>query len=158
MMGLMVLGIFAVYLAVSVWVVTAASGWAKANNKKPWLWVKENLGVETLDSLKYLETAKHTGEKGNSSWTYQLNSGLIRKSTEFSISSWLPLYKQEETIAETDTNTILIRYVDFWAGYFDENSISNLKWTENRGQTTINFNIITINHNLSSSLLQILKP
>ena len=170
MMGLMVLGFFAVYLALSVWAVTAASGWAKANNKKPWLWgglaafvmynlvfwdliptliahkyycetqagfwvyktpeqwVKENLGVETLDSLKYLETAKHTGEKGNSSWTYQLNSGLIRKSTEFSISSWLPLYKQEETIAETDTNTILIRYVDFWAGYFDENSISNLKW------------------------------
>ena len=38
MMGLMVLGFFAVYLALSVWAITAASGWAKANNKKPWLW------------------------------------------------------------------------------------------------------------------------
>ena len=38
MMGLMVLGFFAVYLALSVWAVKAASGWAKANNKKPWLW------------------------------------------------------------------------------------------------------------------------
>ena len=37
-MGLMVLGFFAVYLAASVWVVKAASGWAKANNKRPWLW------------------------------------------------------------------------------------------------------------------------
>ena len=38
MMGLMFLGFFAVYLALSVWAVKAASGWAKTNNKKPWLW------------------------------------------------------------------------------------------------------------------------
>ena len=38
MMGLMVLGFFAVYLALSVWAVKAANGWAMANNKKPWLW------------------------------------------------------------------------------------------------------------------------
>ena len=38
MMGLMVLGFFAVYLALLVWAVKAASGWAKTNNKKPWLW------------------------------------------------------------------------------------------------------------------------
>ena len=38
MMGLMALGFFAVYLALSMWAVTATSGWAKANNRKPWLW------------------------------------------------------------------------------------------------------------------------
>ena len=51
MMGLMVLGFFVVYLAVSVWVVKAASGWAKANNKKPWLW--GGLAVFVMYSLVF---------------------------------------------------------------------------------------------------------
>ncbi len=38
MMGLMVLGFFAVYLLISIWVTSKAASWAKANNKKPWLW------------------------------------------------------------------------------------------------------------------------
>jgi len=38
MMGLMILGVLAVYLIVSIWVTQAAAGWAIANNKKPWLW------------------------------------------------------------------------------------------------------------------------
>lgn len=38
MMGLMVLGALAVYLLVSVLVTKKAAGWAKANNRKPWLW------------------------------------------------------------------------------------------------------------------------
>ena len=38
MIGLMVLGFFAVYLLVSIWVTSKAASWAKANNKKPWVW------------------------------------------------------------------------------------------------------------------------
>lgn len=38
MMGLMVLGFFAVYLLISIWLTKKAASWAKANNKKPWLW------------------------------------------------------------------------------------------------------------------------
>jgi hypothetical protein len=38
MMGLMVLGALVVYLLVSIWVTKTAVSWAKANNKKPWLW------------------------------------------------------------------------------------------------------------------------
>lgn len=38
MMGLMVLIFFAVYWLVSVWTVRKALFWAKANNRKPWLW------------------------------------------------------------------------------------------------------------------------
>ena len=38
MMGLMVLGALAVYLLVSIWVTKKAANWAKASNKKPWLW------------------------------------------------------------------------------------------------------------------------
>lgn len=38
MMGLMVLVVLAVYLLISVWVTKKATSWAKANNKKPWLW------------------------------------------------------------------------------------------------------------------------
>lgn len=38
MIGLMVLGFFAVYLLVSIWVTSKAASWAKANNRKPWLW------------------------------------------------------------------------------------------------------------------------
>ncbi|MDP3744635.1 MAG: hypothetical protein Q8Q76_09910 [Methylotenera sp.] len=38
MMGLMVLGVLAVYLLVSFWVTKKAVSWAKANNKKPWVW------------------------------------------------------------------------------------------------------------------------
>ena len=170
MMGLMILGALAVYLLVSIFVTKKVAGWAKANNKKAWVWgglaalvmynlvfwdliptlvmhkyycdtqagfwvyktpeqwKAENPDVETLDDQIYLKNSIHTGEKGNSSLTYQLNSGLNRKSTEFSISSWLPIYKQEETITETGSNKALMHYVDFWAGYFDEKSISNLKW------------------------------
>jgi hypothetical protein len=38
MMGLIMLMFLAVYLLVSIWVTKKAAGWAKANNKKPWLW------------------------------------------------------------------------------------------------------------------------
>ena len=38
MIGLMVLGALALYLIVSIWVTKKASNWAKANNKKPWVW------------------------------------------------------------------------------------------------------------------------
>jgi len=38
MMGLMVLGVLVVYLLVSIWVTKKATNWAKANNKKPWVW------------------------------------------------------------------------------------------------------------------------
>jgi hypothetical protein len=38
MMGLMALMFLAVYLFVSIFVTKKAAGWAKANNKKPWLW------------------------------------------------------------------------------------------------------------------------
>ncbi len=38
MMGLMALGALVIYLLVSIWVTRKASNWAKANNKKPWLW------------------------------------------------------------------------------------------------------------------------
>lgn len=38
MMGLMILGAFVVYLLVSIWVTKKTASWAKANNKKPWLW------------------------------------------------------------------------------------------------------------------------
>ena len=38
MMGLMILGALAIYLLVSVFVTRKAASWAKANNKKPWLW------------------------------------------------------------------------------------------------------------------------
>ncbi len=37
-MGLMVLMFFTVYLLASVFVTKKAASWAKANNKKPWLW------------------------------------------------------------------------------------------------------------------------
>lgn len=38
MMGLMVLGAIAVYLSISVFITYKTASWAKANNKKPWLW------------------------------------------------------------------------------------------------------------------------
>jgi hypothetical protein len=38
MMGLMVLGVLVVYLLVSAFVTKKAADWAKANNKKPWVW------------------------------------------------------------------------------------------------------------------------
>lgn len=38
MMGLMVLMFFAVYLLISIWATKKAANWAKANNKKPWVW------------------------------------------------------------------------------------------------------------------------
>ncbi|MDD2932249.1 MAG: hypothetical protein PHO76_00010 [Methylotenera sp.] len=38
MMGLMLLIFFAVYLFISILVTKKAAGWAKANNKKPWVW------------------------------------------------------------------------------------------------------------------------
>ena len=38
MIGLMILGALAVYLLVSVFVTSKVANWAKANNKKPWLW------------------------------------------------------------------------------------------------------------------------
>ena len=38
MMGLAVLLFFAVYLLVSIWAVNKTVGWAKANDRKPWLW------------------------------------------------------------------------------------------------------------------------
>lgn len=38
MMGLMVLGALIIYLLVSIWVTKKAANWAKANNKRPWVW------------------------------------------------------------------------------------------------------------------------
>lgn len=38
MMGLMILGALAVYLLASIWVTSKTANWAKANNRKPWLW------------------------------------------------------------------------------------------------------------------------
>lgn len=38
MMGLMVLIFFSVYLVISIWAVRKTTGWARANNRKPWLW------------------------------------------------------------------------------------------------------------------------
>lgn len=38
MMGLVILGVLVVYLIVSIWVTKKAVSWAKANNKKPWVW------------------------------------------------------------------------------------------------------------------------
>ena len=170
MMGLMALGFFAVYLALSMWAVTATSGWAKANNRKPWLWgslaafVMYNLmfwdliptlvmhkyycdtqagfwvyktpeqwkagnqDVETLDDKIYLRDSKYSGKKGNSTYTFSLNANVSRVNKEYSISRWFPIYKQERFIQDDKTKQSLVRYVDFWAGYFDEKSISNLKW------------------------------
>ena len=170
MMGLMALIFFAVYLLISIWAVRKAAGWAKANNRKPWVWGglaafvmynlvfwdliptlivhkhycdtqagfwvyktpeqwrAENPRIETLDSLKYLEDSKYIGKKGNSTFIFSLNSNVSRVNKEYSISSWLPIYKQEFYIQDDKTKEVLIRYVDFWAGYFDEKSMSNLKW------------------------------
>ncbi len=38
MLGLMFLMFFGVYVLISIWVVNKATEWAKANNRKPWLW------------------------------------------------------------------------------------------------------------------------
>ena len=38
MIGLVVLGFFVIYLLTSIWVTKKVASWAKANNKKPWLW------------------------------------------------------------------------------------------------------------------------
>jgi len=38
MMGLMLLIFFVVYLFISILATKKAAGWAKANNKKPWVW------------------------------------------------------------------------------------------------------------------------
>lgn len=38
MIGLMVLIFFAVYLLISIWITRKTASWAKANNKKPWIW------------------------------------------------------------------------------------------------------------------------
>lgn len=38
MIGLVVLGFFVIYLLMSIWMTKKVASWAKANNKKPWLW------------------------------------------------------------------------------------------------------------------------
>ena len=38
MIGLMILGALAIYFLISMWVTIKAASWAKANNKKPWVW------------------------------------------------------------------------------------------------------------------------
>lgn len=96
--------------------------------KTPEQWKAENPGVETLDDQIYLKNSKYTGKKGNSTFIFSLNENVSSVNKEFSISSWLPIYKQEKYIRDDKTKSVLVRYVDFWAGYFDEKTFNNLKW------------------------------
>lgn len=86
MMGLMNLGALAVYLLVSIWVTKTAASWAKANNKKPWLWgglaafVMYNLVF--WDLIPTLVMHKYYCDTQAGFWVYKTPEQWMRESPE----------------------------------------------------------------------------
>ena len=104
MMGLMVLGFFAVYLLVSIWVTSKAASWAKANNKKPWVWgglaafVMYNLVF--WDLIPTLVMHKHYCDTQAGFWVYKTPEQWIRENPEVTAEDLKPLgmYKEERLV------------------------------------------------------------
>ncbi len=95
--------------------------------KTPEQWKAENPKIQILDPLTHLDSSRYLGKKGNSTYIFPLNLYVSRVNSERLVYSWLPIYRQEEYIQDNRTKEVLIRFVDFWSGYFNESSISNLK-------------------------------
>lgn len=87
MMGLMVLGFFAVYLLISIWVTKKAASWAKANNKKPWLWaglaafVMYNLVF--WDLIPTLVMHKYYCDTQAGFWVYKTPEQWVKENPDF---------------------------------------------------------------------------
>jgi hypothetical protein len=166
MMGLMILGALAVYLLVSVFVIKKAASWAKANNRKPWLWgglaafvmynlvfwdliptlvmhkyycstqagfwvyktpeqwMKENPQIQ----LKSSEARVYKGTDNDYVVTNSLNHrlNLVRKLNPASF--WLPIYKSEEYIEDTETKKMLMQRKDYFASNLGSEGFQYLKW------------------------------
>ena len=172
MMGLMVLGFSVVYLAASVWAVKAASSWAKANNKKPWLWgglaafVMYNLVF--WDLIPTLVAHKYYCETQAGSWVYKTpeqwktensylelkpsnrrtyegtdNDHIATESINHRMNyvskmnpagAWLPIYKTENYLENSETKQILIQRKDYFSGYRERNGVGQLKlWMAGKG-------------------------
>ena len=86
MMGLMVLMFFGFYLLVSVFVTSKAASWAKANNKKPWLWgglaafVMYNLVF--WDLIPTLIVHKHYCDTQAGFWVYKTPEQWVKENPE----------------------------------------------------------------------------
>ena len=86
MMGLMVLMFFGFYLLVSVFVTSKAASWAKANNKKPWLWgglaafMMYNLVF--WDLVPTLVMHKYYCETQAGFWVYKTPEQWVRENPE----------------------------------------------------------------------------
>lgn len=86
MMGLMVLMFFAVYLLISMLAISNARAWAKANNKKPWLWgglaafVMYNLVF--WDLVPTLVMHKYYCETQAGFWVYKTPEQWVKENPE----------------------------------------------------------------------------
>ena len=98
MMGLMVLMFFGFYLLVSVFVTSKAASWAKANNKKPWLWgglaafVIYNLVF--WDLIPTLVMHKHYCDTQAGFWVYKTPEQWMKENPELTAEDLKPLGKK----------------------------------------------------------------
>lgn len=126
MMGLMVLGFFVVYLFVSIGVTEKAVSWAKANNKKPWLWgglaafVMYNLVF--WDLIPTLVMHKYYCATQAGFWVYKTPEQWMREN---------PKMKDIVTYAETSSDDFKQELIDNGnKTTFTVNKRSKVKFTE----------------------------
>lgn len=102
MMGLMVLIFFATYLLISIWAVHKATEWAKANNRKPWVWgglsafVMYN--VVFWDFIPTLIVHKHYCDTQAGLWVYKTPEQWKAENPELTADDLKPLGKNKKML------------------------------------------------------------
>lgn len=98
MIGLIILGLMTVYLLVSILITRKAVSWAKAHNRKPWLWaglaafVMYNLVF--WDFLPTLVVHKYYCETKAGFWIYKTPEQWLKENPELKAESLKPSGKE----------------------------------------------------------------